>query len=418
MSGSTSEPTAGTSDRDRRAFRSAAFIALGLAAGPVVALGFTRFAYALLLPAMREDLDWSFATAGGITTANAVGYIIGAASAAWWARRFTERRVFAIGMAISAIALLATAVSGDYVFLSVVRFFGGFSTSVVFVVGSALASRIRVPNPKQSSIMVSIYIAGVGAGIVLSGIAVPAVLGWLGDTGWPAGWLVMGILSVIAVWPAVVSAKRVDPPARTTGGGTSFAFLTPTFIWYLLYGAGYVSYLTFVVALVGQEGLSGWTIAAFFVVIGLSSVLGTLLVWGGVIGRLGSAVAPAIITIVVMVGVIPVLVWPGIAGAFISAVIFGAGFMAGPTAATVTAKRLLPAASLTSGIAALTAAFSVGQAIGPVLSGLVSDSALGIVGGLWLSVFLLVAAALVVLLQRRPRQTAGSKPAVGSEPNR
>jgi len=42
-------------------------VALGLAAGPVVALGFTRFAYALLLPAMRADLDWSFATAGGIT---------------------------------------------------------------------------------------------------------------------------------------------------------------------------------------------------------------------------------------------------------------------------------------------------------------------------------------------------------------
>lgn len=31
-------------------------IALGLAAGPVVALGFTRFAYALLLPAMKTDL--------------------------------------------------------------------------------------------------------------------------------------------------------------------------------------------------------------------------------------------------------------------------------------------------------------------------------------------------------------------------
>jgi hypothetical protein len=31
-------------------------IALGLAAGPVVALGSTRFAYALLLPATRGDL--------------------------------------------------------------------------------------------------------------------------------------------------------------------------------------------------------------------------------------------------------------------------------------------------------------------------------------------------------------------------
>lgn len=39
-------------------------IAFGLAARPVVALGFTRFAYALLLPAMREQLSWNFAAAG------------------------------------------------------------------------------------------------------------------------------------------------------------------------------------------------------------------------------------------------------------------------------------------------------------------------------------------------------------------
>lgn len=44
-------------------------VALGLAAGPVVALGFTRFAYALLLPGMRDQLGWSYAAAGGMNTA-------------------------------------------------------------------------------------------------------------------------------------------------------------------------------------------------------------------------------------------------------------------------------------------------------------------------------------------------------------
>ncbi|MGH3781376.1 MAG: hypothetical protein ACRDRO_12310, partial [Pseudonocardiaceae bacterium] len=38
-------------------------VALGLAVGPAVALGFARFAYALLLPPMRSSLHWSFATA-------------------------------------------------------------------------------------------------------------------------------------------------------------------------------------------------------------------------------------------------------------------------------------------------------------------------------------------------------------------
>ncbi len=43
--------------------------AVGLALGPAVALGLARFAYALLLPAMRTDLSWSFAQAGTIAPA-------------------------------------------------------------------------------------------------------------------------------------------------------------------------------------------------------------------------------------------------------------------------------------------------------------------------------------------------------------
>lgn len=393
------------SGTERADFRSAAMTAVGLAAAPVVALGFTRFAYALLLPAMRTDLHWSFAAAGGITTANAVGYVIGCASAAWLARMFTERRAFIVGMVVSALALLLTAVSGDYVFLTAVRFVGGLSTSVVFVIGSAMASRIRVPRPRQSSVMVSIYIAGVGTGIALSGLVLPALLGRLGIQGWAAGWILMGLLSVLAIWPAIVASKRVDPPAAASGPRPSFAFLTPTFVWYILYGAGYVSYLTFVVALVGKQGLSAWAIAAFFTTIGIASALGTLLIWGPVVARLSSSRGPALVTLVVLIGIVPVLVWPGVIGAFISAVVFGAGFMAGPTAATVTAKRFLPPAALTAGIAALTAAFSVGQAVGPIASGIVSDTSLGISGGLWLSVALLLAAGIAVLFQRRPRAT-------------
>src|SRR5689334_3597053 len=57
-------------------------VVLGLAMGPAVGLGLGRFAYALLLPAMRVDLGWSYAQAGALNTANAAGYLIGALLAA------------------------------------------------------------------------------------------------------------------------------------------------------------------------------------------------------------------------------------------------------------------------------------------------------------------------------------------------
>jgi len=56
-------------------------IAAGLALGPMVALGLARFAYSLLLPAMRSDLQWTLTQAGAMNTANAVGYLVGAIAA-------------------------------------------------------------------------------------------------------------------------------------------------------------------------------------------------------------------------------------------------------------------------------------------------------------------------------------------------
>ncbi|GAA5448057.1 hypothetical protein Ddep01_01817 [Deinococcus depolymerans] len=56
--------------------------AAALAAGPVVALGFGRFAYALLLPSMRASLHWTYTQAGVMNTANGLGYLFGALLAA------------------------------------------------------------------------------------------------------------------------------------------------------------------------------------------------------------------------------------------------------------------------------------------------------------------------------------------------
>jgi predicted MFS family arabinose efflux permease len=81
-------------------------IALGLSLGPVVALGFSRFAYALLLPAMRADLHWNYFQAGAANTANAVGYIVGAITAASPSKRFGARDVFVGSLLVSAIALI------------------------------------------------------------------------------------------------------------------------------------------------------------------------------------------------------------------------------------------------------------------------------------------------------------------------
>jgi len=387
--------------------RSESLIALGLATGPVVALGFTRFAYALLLPTMKSDLNWSFAAAGGMNSANAAGYVVGAATAAYWARRYGGSRMFIISLATSAALLLLTGVDGHYGVLATVRFLGGFSTAVTFVLGSALAARIHAgTHHHRSTYMVAIYMGGVGAGVVLSGLIIPGVTHTLDATaGWRTGWILLGVLALALLGPATWAARQVPPPptgASTDQEPIGLSRLAPTFAWYLLYGAGYVSYMTFVVALLHTRGVGDIGEAAFFVALGTSSVIATLGLWGRVLSRLHGGHAPALISAIVLLGVLPVLVSQNLAAALVSGAVFGAGFMAGPTAATVLARRMLPAHGWTTGIALLTVAFSVGQGIGPLVAGILSDSAGGIARGLWLSVALLTFAAAVALVQREP----------------
>ena len=90
-----------------RPFQRDLLIVIGLAASPLVALGCSRFAYALLLPAMRSDLGWSFTTAGLMNTVNAVGYLVGALGTAWAAAKLGQRPAFVGSLVITVLALAA-----------------------------------------------------------------------------------------------------------------------------------------------------------------------------------------------------------------------------------------------------------------------------------------------------------------------
>ena len=62
-------------------------VIVALSLGPAVANSFARFAYALVLPAMRSELGLTYSQAGGLNTANALGYLLGAMLSARYASR-------------------------------------------------------------------------------------------------------------------------------------------------------------------------------------------------------------------------------------------------------------------------------------------------------------------------------------------
>jgi predicted MFS family arabinose efflux permease len=380
------------------------WVILGLAMGPAVALGLGRFAYALLLPPMRADLGWNFAQAGALNTANAAGYLIGAVVAAPIGRRMGDKRVFAISLVLTALAVGASGLTADFTALSALRVAAGFTGALAFVCGAGLASAAAMGGSKhRAPTLLGVYFAGAGMGITASALAVPPLLG---TVGWRGGWLVLGALALGATAFGCLSLRRAPEPAYASADNAraswSPRFMVCTLAAYGLFGAGYIAYATFIIAyLRGAEGLTGGDVTRFWSIFGLSSIAAAF-AWGRVLGGLRGGWGLAATLTVLTSGAAAPLVWSTPAGAYLSAILFGGSFLAVLAAVASFARRALKPHAVTGAIGTLTVVFGIGQCIGPVLSGALADGPNGLKAGLWLSVAILGAGAVVAAFQREP----------------
>jgi predicted MFS family arabinose efflux permease len=168
---------------------------------------------------------------------------------------------------------------------------------------------------------------------------------------------------------------------------------------YLFFGAGYIAFMTFMIAWIQGGGRSAGFQALFWAVIGLAAMASPWL-WAGVLKRLLHGYAFAVLTGVTMVGAALPLLSGTVAMLLASAALFGCAFFAVVATTTVFVRRNLPQAQWATGIAMLTVVFGIGQMLGPVVIGILNDLTQGLAGGLWASVLLLFIAALVGMVQR------------------
>jgi predicted MFS family arabinose efflux permease len=382
------------------------WVVIGLAMGPTVALGLARFAYALLLPPMRTELGWSYADAGAMNTANAAGYLAGALAAATIAKRFGDKQVFAVSLFLTALAVGASGLTADFSLLLTLRLVAGLTGALAFVTGAGLTAAAAAGGaPSRAPTILGIYFAGGGIGITASALAVPPLIAIVG---WRGGWLALGGLALAATLFAWAVLRRAPQTASAGGsqgrGGWSPRFMARKLLAYGMFGAGYIAYATFIIAyLRSAEQFSGFAVSAFWAVLGAASVVAAF-AWGPVLGRLKGGWGAAATIGVVTLGAAMPLFFGGVTGAFLSAILFGGSFLAVIAAVTAFARRAALPHAWTAAIAALTTAFGIGQCVGPVLSGALSDGPSGVKAGLWLSVGILMVSSIIAAFQPEPAE--------------
>jgi predicted MFS family arabinose efflux permease len=374
---------------------------LTLSLAATVGLGIGRFAYALVLPDMRDSLGWSYSAAGFLNTINAAGYLVGALLTSQMIRRFGWSATVR-GGALAALASLALcAITGNFVALSLARLVAGVGAAASFVAGGALAAQIAQSRPERADFLLSLYYAAPGIGIVASGLVAPFVLQAFGAGSWWIVWWALTALSIAMAAPLLFTP--IDSKANIVDGAQARFAIAPVVIYlagYFLFGAGYIAYMTFMIAYVRDLGGGAAAQAAFWCLIGASAFV-TPWVWRGVLALDRGGLSTAIILTVNAIGAGLPILGHSVAWLAVSAVVFGVAFFAVVGSTTAFIRFNYPPAAWPAGIAAMTISFGIGQTLGPIVVGAITDALGSLTYALNVSAATLALGALAAACQRK-----------------
>ena len=390
-------------------------LAAVLSLGAAVSLGITRFAYGLLLPTMRADLGWSYTLAGAMNTANAAGYLVGALMTPGLLRRCKATSLMWLGSLLASVFMATSGFFTDAPSLLIQRLLAGVASAWVFIAGGLLAARLGALTPKHMGLLLGLYYGGTGLGIALSAVLVPTMLEAAGGVqhGWAWAWWALSAACLAATgalaWVgrrllvlfALVANENKAAPHRAF----SWRDFSPALAGYTLFGMGYIGYMTFVVALIKEQGATPGFITLFYALLGMA-VMVSPLIWARLLDRFRGGQALALLNGLLGCGaVLPAITnaWPLV---LLSGVLFGGVFLSVVASTTALVRHNLPNSLWATGISAFTTVFAAGQIVGPAAVGLIADAVgagsdlAGLQRGLIFSAVALWLGALVAVQQR------------------
>lgn len=394
--GPSGRPGAG---RPRRVTSPARLVALvAVAAG--IGQGFGRFVFPVLLPAMKRDVLGSYSAAGFLGTANVAAYLAGALLVMVVSLRRPAHHILLGGLVLSTAAMFTLATAAGFAQLVAGMVMAGIGGAAIFIPGPGLVG--AAVRPSQRGLAVGVIGAGIGLATLVGTQFARFSPGWWGDHAWRRVWALLGVISLLTL-VAVLAGLR--PAASVQAARPRLAALRAAPGWkpyvagYFALGFGYVLTATYLVAAMRERGFG---VAHAANVYGLFAV--GFMVGGPVVGRLSDRVgrAPALVVAYGVAGLCPLLVLgyrePWLA---LASFCFGLLFSGSVSVVAVYVADVIPPGDTGPAFALVTVAYSVAQACGPQVGGLLVDATGSFTATFLLSsVTLLAAAATAVRLGR------------------
>lgn len=376
-------------------------LALYLLALAVFVMGTSEFMLAGLVPAIAADLDVSVGTAGLLTSAFAVGIVVGAPVMAAFARRWPPRLALLVCLLVFAGCHVLGAVTPVFPLLLAARVLSAFANAGFLAVALSAATRL-VPEDRKGRAL-AILLSGTTIAMV-AGVPAGALLGTA--AGWRTTFWAIALLCV----PATVGILRgvgsapggtaVTPGLRAELGRLRSPRLLLAMALGALVNGGTFAAITYLAPVVtGTAGLAEVWISVMLVMFGVGSFLGVTLA-----GRLSDHRPGLVLAVggpLLPVGWIALALVAPQPGLLLGLVLVQ-GMLAFGVGSTLIARVLYAAAGApTMAGAYATAALNTGAAAGPVLGALGLATGAGALAPVWVAAALTTLALLVMLLSRR-----------------
>ena len=346
----------------------AILILTGIAA-LTIAVGIGRFSYTPILPYMISELNLTTTEAGLIASSNYLGYLLGSLIPIFPQFPKNIRSIFIYSIFISIVSLFAMGLTNTFEVFILIRFIHGIFSAFVLILGTSLI--VSHVQKKGKIFLGTAHFSGVGLGMALSAIVV-SYLGFLNFT-WDELWFSIGILAIMLSFQIIkftpIQKAEVKYNLKSKNK-TSLGFSLIT-ISYGLYGFGYVAFGTFISTMSRlTPGLEKTEPYVWFVVgvTGIPSVF----FWNWFGSKIGNDIGLFLANLILGLGVLFSVLINNEFGIFISCILFGLSFVPITSMCLLEGQKRFSGSFIVS-TAILTFSFSIGQMIGPYLSGLLTD---------------------------------------------
>jgi MFS family permease len=374
----------------------AAFTALA------VAMGIGRFAFTPVLPMMEDDAGLTVVGGGWLAAANYAGYLVGALTAL--GGRFEAGRAVRGGLLVTGLATVAMGLSNSFVVWLALRAIAGIASAWALIFASAWTLDILARAGQRG--MTGVAFGGVGGGIAGAGLLCAGAIAM--GAGSDTVWIALGALALIAtaaLWPVFrdgAGRPQVAAPGRFRWSADAIRLA----LCYGALGMAYIIPATFLPSMakmaLGDPLLFRWAWPIF----GAASLAGTIAAGRWQV-RLGNRRLWQMSHVAMAAGVVLPVFSLGFAGIIAGALLVGGSFMVG-TMTAIAEARDVGGPHAERFIAAMTAAFAIGQIVGPIaVSALVTRIGTYTPALIVAGVLLLVSAAAL---------TAGSRPVTAAVP--